>query len=1044
MRSRLVGLPLDLATLNMTRARSEGIPRFNEVRRQIYAATNESAMIPYTDWVDFGQNLKHPKSLVNFVAAYGQHPTILAATTTNAKRDTARAIVDPQIGDTPPTDAADFMFSTGFWATNESGLNLVDLWIGGLAEKTNLFGGLLGSTFNYVFEKQMTDLQNGDRFYYLARTPGMNLRAQLEGNSFAEMVMRNTTAHTLKADVFATADCKFELADLSSPAPSGSQYFNGVGSVGEVDPNLPGKGYSECEENALLIRMSNGQWRYRITNPIDPPGINGQAVYNGTAGEDRIQGGADNDTFLGNEGRDWIEGGDGADVALGGDGNDIITDLAGDDVPKGGPGNDAIDAGPGLDIVMGGDGQDFTNGGTNDNETFGGTGDDFIIDGAGNGVVFGDSGSDWIEGGDGQELLCGESCAPFFDDPNAPGHDILIGQNGEEDYDAEGGDDILVADPGIERNAGAGGFDWSIHDRDPIAADSDLNIKLVVEPLPVNVLRDRYQEVEGLSGGALNDILRGDDIIPVGAGGAGFTGCDALDQAGLDRVAGLDDIVPPLNTPLATLNANAAVIGGTCPLVGPNVWGDGNIILGGAGSDILEGRGADDILDGDRTLKVHLSIRAAVGSNVEIATTNLMESLPVGAGWIGTLAGKTLQQAVFAGLIDPAQVVPVREIVSTPGPSDVDTALFSGPRADYDLIVGAGSVTVNHARGTTIDGIDTLRNIERLQFSDQTLNLGVPGAPTIGLATGGLGSALVRFTPPAGTLLNPITSFTVFANQAGIVTQLTGVAPAATSVTFPGLTNGLPYTFTVAAVNAIGTGPQSAASNSVTPSTALVVTPNSPTSGATGVPVGANITANFSRTVVAAQVNATNVQLRRTSNNALVASAVAYVQNPNRLVTINPNVNLLPGTQYTVSFLAGSCPVGAGGAGIRTNVTPCAALAATSWTFTTDPAPVVVNTVPAANAVGINRAANITATFSENVLGVSGATVTVVRTSNGAVEPVTVTYNPATRVVTIDPVANLRRATQFTVTLTGGAAAIRSAAAPNAPLVTTSWSFTVA
>ena len=53
---------------------------------------------------------------------------------------------------------------------------------------TNLFGGLLGSTFNYVFQNQMTSLQDGDRLYYLARTPGMNLRTQLEGNSFAEMI----------------------------------------------------------------------------------------------------------------------------------------------------------------------------------------------------------------------------------------------------------------------------------------------------------------------------------------------------------------------------------------------------------------------------------------------------------------------------------------------------------------------------------------------------------------------------------------------------------------------------------------------------------------------------------------------------------------------------------------------------------------------------------------------------------------------------------------------------------------------------------------
>ena len=45
----------------------------------------------------------------------------------------------------------------------------------------------------------------------------MNLRTQLEGNSFAEMIERNTDGtHTLKADVFATADCKFELGHITS------------------------------------------------------------------------------------------------------------------------------------------------------------------------------------------------------------------------------------------------------------------------------------------------------------------------------------------------------------------------------------------------------------------------------------------------------------------------------------------------------------------------------------------------------------------------------------------------------------------------------------------------------------------------------------------------------------------------------------------------------------------------------------------------------------------------------------------------------------
>ena len=59
------------------------------------------------------------------------------------------------------------MNSVDAWANNGTssitGLDNVDLWVGGLAEITTPFGGLLGTTFNYVFENQLTDLQNGDR-----------------------------------------------------------------------------------------------------------------------------------------------------------------------------------------------------------------------------------------------------------------------------------------------------------------------------------------------------------------------------------------------------------------------------------------------------------------------------------------------------------------------------------------------------------------------------------------------------------------------------------------------------------------------------------------------------------------------------------------------------------------------------------------------------------------------------------------------------------------------------------------------------------------
>ena len=74
LRNNLLGLPLDLPTLNMTRAREAGVPSLNNLRKQLFRSTNDSSLKPYTDWVDFGLSLKHQESVVNFMAAYGQHP----------------------------------------------------------------------------------------------------------------------------------------------------------------------------------------------------------------------------------------------------------------------------------------------------------------------------------------------------------------------------------------------------------------------------------------------------------------------------------------------------------------------------------------------------------------------------------------------------------------------------------------------------------------------------------------------------------------------------------------------------------------------------------------------------------------------------------------------------------------------------------------------------------------------------------------------------------------------------------------------------------
>jgi Ca2+-binding RTX toxin-like protein len=1060
LRNNLLGLPLDLPTLNLTRAREAGVPPLNEVRRQLYASTNDGQLKPYTSWSDFGQHMKHPESLINFVAAYGTHPTIRDSgpdgvlgtaddvTTIAAKRAAAKAIVDPSSG-TPtdpaliPADAADFMFGTGAWASTPSGvtttgLDSVDLWVGGLAEITNLFGGLLGSTFNYVFQNQLENLQDGDRLYYLARTPGTNLRTQLEGNSFAELIQRNTEGtNSLKADAFATADCKFQLSNLEGTAAG----FAAHGSTVADDPST-----TDCDESKLLLRKPDGTIQYRQVNSVDPSGVNGQAVYNGTPGVDRIWGGNDNDTFWGGAGNDIIEGGGGDDTMLGGDGNDIITDLSGADVLKGGPGNDALDAGIGNDIILGGDGQDFTNGGANDNETFGGDGNDFIIAGQGADTVFGGGGDDWIQGGTGQDLLQGDHGAPFFDDPGqaAPGNDIFIGQPGENDYDAEGGDDIMAQNAAIDRNAGAGGFDWAIHQYNTIPADDDMaiNNNLIGLPLPVVVNRDRWQETEADSGGAFDDVIKGDSAVPSAVGGAGFTGCDALDQAGLDRIKGLgpvggvgdgtktDGVVRTLPVTSASVAAISAT--GYCPLVG-NVWGEGNILLGGTGNDTIEGRGGNDIIDGDRYLQVRISVRTdAANPASEIGTTDLMEHQYLRDA-TGALTGPTLQEAVFSGQVDPGNLVAVREIITPTAAQtagNIDTAVFSGASTAYTITTVGDTTTVDSNGGT--DGIDLVRNVERLHFTadNVTLNLTPPAAPTIGTATAGNASATVRWTAPAATG-SPVTSYSVRVVDAANaqVGALLPAPAAATSLVVNGLTNGSTYRFQVSATNVFGTGPYSALSNAVTP-TGPAVTSTSPANGATNVAVAANVTATFNVNV--AGVNGTNFRLRNTATNALIPAAVTY-NATTHVATLNPTANLAPSTQYTATLTGGAAAIRDAALG-----TP---LATTSWSFTTlNTPPTVIARTPGVNAVLVGRGTNVTATFSEPVTGVSTATVLLTRVSTGVTVAATVTLNAAGTIATLNPTPNLAALAQYRVTLVGGPAAIRDTA--GAPLTTVTWVFT--
>jgi len=143
---------------------------------------------------------------------------------------------------------------------------------------------------------------------------------------------------------------------------------------------------------------------------------------------------------------------------------------------------------------------------------------------------------------------------------------------------------------------------------------------------------------------------------PAPSVGAGFTGCDVLDQAGVDRIGGLAALLPRLTGDSAALAASSQA--GGCPLSGP-FWGAGNILLGGAGSDVIEGRGGDDIIDGDKALTVRISVRDPANPATEIGSADLMEH-QYQRDASGALTGATLQAAVFDGTVDPENLRIVR------------------------------------------------------------------------------------------------------------------------------------------------------------------------------------------------------------------------------------------------------------------------------------------------------------------------------------------------------------------------------------------------
>jgi hypothetical protein len=165
--------------------------------------------------------------------------------------------------------------------------------------------------------------------------------------------------------------------------------------------------------------------------------------------------------------------------------------------------------------------------------------------------------------------------------------------------------------------------------------------------------------------------------------------------------------------------------------------------------------------------------------------------------------------------------------------------------------------------------------------SNGILAQGVPNAPTIGTASVSATTASITFTAPACNGGNAITSYTATSCPGGI----TGTS-SSSPVSVSGLTVCTTYTFKVKATNGIGTGPCSAASNSVKP---VVIGSQSYTSSGT-----------YTWVAPAGVTKVSVVTVGAGGNGFTACASYAGAGGGGGALAYKNNISVTPGNSYTV------------------------------------------------------------------------------------------------------------------------------------------------
>ena len=243
----------------------------------------------------------------------------------------------------------------------------------------------------------------------------------------------------------------------------------------------------------------------------------------------------------------------------------------------------------------------------------------------------------------------------------------------------------------------------------------------------------------------------------------------------------------------------------------------------------------------------------------------------------------------------------------------------------------------------------------------------VPGAPTITSASSSSsGSTTVNFSAPANNGGSAITGYTITSNPGGFTCT---AAANATSCAVTGLTDGVAYTFTAVATNAIGNSSSSGASSSVTSAGA----PSAPSSVTGSVGNGSSTITVSGASANGSAITGYTVQAYDSTGSAL-SGKTCTITSPATACEISGLTN---GSDYTFTATATNGAGTSATSAASSTVTPAGVPSApTGLNVTSRTGKVTVEwTAPAANGAPITS--YTVQAYDPDGNAVSGATCTI-------------------------------------------------------------------